>query len=136
MKYPNIKAIMEGSSKEEDWENDPIVPPSGNSDEIERRLEVPSVSSDVVPSPSKPSVQTPSSANVDAEDIVIEEEMVEESDPRPHLNLVFIGHVDAGKVANVVLYFLPILDLLIFNFLVDAFRKYLVYYGKGRCSNN
>jgi hypothetical protein len=100
MKYPNVKAIMEGSSKEDDWESDANlkeVADNGLTLSTTSAAETGGDQSADLPTPSKQSVQ--SSANVDPEDIVVEEEIVEESDPRPHLNLVFIGHVDAGKVS-------------------------------------
>ncbi|KAH8069107.1 hypothetical protein JL720_12011 [Aureococcus anophagefferens] len=44
-----------------------------------------------------PTEPEPAAAKEEPEEEVAEEEVVVEEDPREHLNVVFIGHVDAGK---------------------------------------
>lgn len=83
--HPKIKAIMESISDDaplDSWESSsPIITPSS-----------------VAPSKEEPIPKKSSkSEKVEATEPE-EEEVLVEGDPRQHLNLVFIGHVDAGKV--------------------------------------
>ena len=120
MQYPEIRAIMEaqgegeGEGEGDDWESAANVVP----DKEETAAEVKNVEAAVpltaenVAAPSAVVEYTNTDASsagvVDGED---EEEQAEE-DPREHLNLVFIGHVDAGKstLSGSILYLMGMVD--------------------------
>lgn len=108
MKYPEIRAIMEASeTQNEDWEtSEPVI------DEAS-----PTVSETTEKSknnhPQSSSSTQATTQPVAEEDGVGEEEIaLQESDPRQHLNLVFIGHVDAGKstLSGSILYIMGQVD--------------------------
>jgi hypothetical protein len=102
MQYPEIRMVMEAAdaSEEADWETTAdAVPPTAAAPMSEPILhsKASTAATPAVTSPSKAASTTIVDALVD--DSLPEEEAVvlEEGDPRQHLNLVFIGHVDAGK---------------------------------------
>ena len=95
MKYPEIRAIMEAGDAES-----AEVPAS---DDWEQAGTVGAISAAVDENPS-PDIAASSSASasslaVDGDEVLEAEPQVvlSEGDPREHLNIVFIGHVDAGK---------------------------------------
>jgi len=84
--YPEIVALLGKGESEEDWEK-----------ETSEQLEKVEITSEEKPAPakakptSKPTPQPkPAEKEVETVDVV-------EGDPREHINIVFIGHVDAGK---------------------------------------
>lgn len=114
MKYPEVKAILEGGggeADEEEWEK------AAESHVTAEKVAAPSpiISS---PDPLPPSSSSSSSgatlgATADEEDLGKEEEgTLAEGDPREHLNIVFIGHVDAGKstLSGSILYIMGMVD--------------------------
>jgi len=95
MSYPEIKKILESGGDDEEPEPEP-----------EKATETPPVPAPASASSEKASSATPppaptsgkkAAADADEEEQDVDEQVVEEEDPRNHLNLVFIGHVDAGK---------------------------------------
>jgi len=87
LKYPEVAALMVGGGddgKEDDWEKDGANVGDLN---IEEGESAPAAAVETVAAP----------VVVKAPEPVVEEEVVDEGDPREHINLVFIGHVDAGK---------------------------------------
>lgn len=118
MKYPEIRAIMEKSSDEDDWEkveSEPIAEVIPEPD-ITAPLKTPtneSTSTDKVVTKSASSkATTPSTPAVDGDDGAEDEIQLQDDDPRQHLNLVFIGHVDAGKstLSGSILYIMGKVD--------------------------
>lgn len=120
MQYPEIKMIMEGGSGVEgqgdDWEvaAEPAAPAISAS---QPKADVENATASAsAPSPSKK--DSGAVAGVDGEEGEVDEEggaaAVElvEGDPREHLNLVFIGHVDAGKstLSGSILYLMGKVD--------------------------
>jgi peptide chain release factor subunit 3 len=109
MKHPEIKAILDSSEDVvEDWENtEPIV------DEKEKEVKkvVEEVTGSKVAEPSPVIKKSDSSSELVVEDEVIESDL-QECDPREHLNIVFIGHVDAGKstLSGSILYLMGMVD--------------------------
>lgn len=104
MQHPEIKAIMEASSssssaeaEEDDWETAKAADVSAPAEET-----------------TKPAAKKAPKAVV--EEVVEEEEdtsvELQEGDPREHLNIVFIGHVDAGKstLSGSILYLMGKVD--------------------------
>lgn len=81
MKYPDVRVIIE-AGEEDPWDVDIIIP-------------TPEV--DLGDSVVAPKVVEKVSTTVETEDQGGDEVEVVDDDPREHLNLVFIGHVDAGK---------------------------------------
>ena len=90
MQYPEIRKIMEAAPVgDDDWESEQSkASVSASVAAIETAVE--KVVLDAPASP-VPADEAP------AEDADV---VLQDSDPRPHLNLVFIGHVDAGKVSG------------------------------------
>eukprot|EP01041_Mallomonas_annulata_P012560 gene12560-26451_t len=94
MTYPEIRKIMESTTDStgvDDWEQD-IPKASGEVSDQSKNITAEGVSA--------PSSTTTSSALADAgDDGVVDDDsqVLTDGDPREHLNLVFIGHVDAGK---------------------------------------
>lgn len=87
--YPEIAALLESSDGQddamettEDWENED----KPKTDELAEAVDTKMSLSEIAPVDSKMQVVQSEPA-----------EPVKEGDPREHLNLVFIGHVDAGK---------------------------------------
>lgn len=120
MQYPEIRAIMEaqgegeGEGEGDDWESAANVVPDKEETVVDvKNLEatVP-LTAENVAAPSAvveyANTDASSAGVVDGED---EEEQAEE-DPREHLNLVFIGHVDAGKstLSGSILYLMGMVD--------------------------
>eukprot|EP00595_Chromulina_sp_UTEXLB2642_P002707 CAMPEP_0196765464 /NCGR_PEP_ID=MMETSP1095-20130614/9015_1 /TAXON_ID=96789 ORGANISM="Chromulina nebulosa, Strain UTEXLB2642" /NCGR_SAMPLE_ID=MMETSP1095 /ASSEMBLY_ACC=CAM_ASM_000446 /LENGTH=611 /DNA_ID=CAMNT_0042123525 /DNA_START=16 /DNA_END=1848 /DNA_ORIENTATION=+ len=104
LQYPEIKAIMEStSSGDDDWETTAQPP-----EVIESVAAIPeSVNNDVVVK-----VKQSSSAATLPDDSTEDDTALQDSDPRQHLNLVFIGHVDAGKstLSGSILYIMGQVD--------------------------
>ena len=91
MANPAIKAIIEsGSSADDDWETDKKVEST---------------------SAAKPAAKSAAKVD-DDEEAGGDDEILVEGDPREHLNLVFIGHVDAGKstLSGSILYIMGMVD--------------------------
>jgi peptide chain release factor subunit 3 len=86
-KYPEVEAILTGDAMETDgdWEKEQQVTELAK--DMEDKMKV-----DDAPAPAP----APASTEPEVEE-VIEIATLKEGDPREHLNLVFIGHVDAGK---------------------------------------
>jgi len=85
--YPEIVALLgSGGGGEDDWE--------ANEDAAEKKMESLSVS-DSTPAPPKAAAATAVVAK--AKPVLSEAAPEVEGDPREHINIVFIGHVDAGK---------------------------------------
>lgn len=117
MAYPEIVALMEsgegGGSDDvaEDWEvsqdnnitddSTDIKVANDDNKNVEEEDEV-KVKSTAVVKPQKPGKKV----------VEEEEEEEEESDPREHMNIVFIGHVDAGKstLSGSILYLMGKVD--------------------------
>jgi len=91
MQYPEVAAVLEaGDVPAEDWE--------GEADAVAEKLE--DMAIDAAPAPTA-MVTNPAVAVVAQKPKPVLKEVpieaVKEGDPREHVNLVFIGHVDAGK---------------------------------------
>ena len=99
MQYPEIRKILESSSSANDWEQEDegAKKPSAAVEELTESIAKVSVNAQA----------SSSSAAVADEDVIVADDVpVEESDPREHINIVFIGHVDAGKstLSGAILY--------------------------------
>lgn len=87
--YPEIKEIMDRMDSQDE--------------EILKEVENVSIEENSVNSDDKsPKAATDAPAG---DDFVEENETLVDDDPRQHMNLVFIGHVDAGKVRSVLFFF-------------------------------
>mmetsp|Transcript_795 Transcript_795/g.1881 ORF Transcript_795/g.1881 Transcript_795/m.1881 type:complete len:591 (-) Transcript_795:172-1944(-) len=84
-KYPEIVALLGGGS--DDMETDEAPAP----EELAKDVEKMQIEEAPAPAPA------PAPAKKEVVQEVVPAEPVTEGDPREHLNLVFIGHVDAGK---------------------------------------
>lgn len=118
MQYPEVRRVMESETHAEE-----------DADEWAREDEAPAESSaqrPQAPAPQEPPTEPSSApkqepparaaqvkASAEEEEDLGEEEVVEaEGDPREHMNLVFIGHVDAGKstLSGSILYIMGKVD--------------------------
>mmetsp|Transcript_13229 Transcript_13229/g.15567 ORF Transcript_13229/g.15567 Transcript_13229/m.15567 type:complete len:606 (-) Transcript_13229:136-1953(-) len=101
MNYPEVVALLSTTSADggddmetDDWEK------NENMEDVTKTVETMSIQeTSVTPAaaaatPTKPSPPTPKEDPAKEEKAVVP---VQEGDPREHFNLVFIGHVDAGK---------------------------------------
>lgn len=109
VQYPEIRKIMDSmeNGEEENWES--LAEPS-----VAAKEEVvvpPPVSQAPVSSAPKKVEEAPVEATEEVVE-VIEDATLAEGDPREHLNLVFIGHVDAGKstLSGSILYIMGKVD--------------------------
>lgn len=93
MAFPEIRAIMEAQdaaeATQEDWE---IPTPASESAIPDAGPVIP----EPVPTSSR-ATPVPVPGEKEEEEEVTETAVIAEGDPREHLNLVFIGHVDAGN---------------------------------------
>jgi peptide chain release factor subunit 3 len=92
-KYPEIVSLLGGGGSDEMEVDD--VSPNAEEEQLTKDIE-----SKMQITKSPPSVEASSeitSKVVDESEAMESTEPVKEGDPREHLNLVFIGHVDAGK---------------------------------------
>lgn len=111
MQFPEIKKIMEEQSAD-DWEtaNDSKIEPVSIAVEskVDANDAVPTSTN--APTPTKKNIQ--STAEEDDENIEVADIVLQEGDPREHLNIVFIGHVDAGKstLSGSILYLMGKVD--------------------------
>ncbi|VEU44992.1 unnamed protein product [Pseudo-nitzschia multistriata] len=92
-KYPEVVALLgegggDGDAMEVDDTEDAQL-----AEAVETKMQIDKPAPPPAPAPKKPAAKA---APEKAEEVV-EVEPVKEGDPREHLNLVFIGHVDAGK---------------------------------------
>ncbi|KAL9187639.1 hypothetical protein ACHAXT_006017 [Thalassiosira profunda] len=93
-KYPEVEALIaagdgDAAMEEEDWEKaDEGAAAAADAGELAGKVEEMKI--DAAPAAAKPPAAAP------AKEPSVEVAAVE-GDPREHLNLVFIGHVDAGK---------------------------------------
>ena len=111
MKFPEIRKIMESQDLEEeggtggngeDWENSEAIPTD-------------TTTSTTFTAAAAAAASTGGSATSSTEigeDVIEEDAPIEEGDPREHLNIVFIGHVDAGKstLSGSILYIMGMVD--------------------------
>mmetsp|Transcript_46284 Transcript_46284/g.68256 ORF Transcript_46284/g.68256 Transcript_46284/m.68256 type:complete len:599 (-) Transcript_46284:184-1980(-) len=95
LQYPEVAAVLEAGDMpvEDDWEK------AGGEEQLANDMDTKmKVSEEVKPQQPEPVKQASVPAQADAAMTAAEPvELVKEGDPREHLNLVFIGHVDAGK---------------------------------------
>mmetsp|Transcript_859 Transcript_859/g.1793 ORF Transcript_859/g.1793 Transcript_859/m.1793 type:complete len:590 (-) Transcript_859:2125-3894(-) len=92
-KYPEIVSLLGGGGSDEMEVDD--VSPNAEEEQLAKDID-----SKMQISKSPPSVEASSETTskvVDESEAMESTEPVKEGDPREHLNLVFIGHVDAGK---------------------------------------
>jgi peptide chain release factor subunit 3 len=122
MQYPEIKRIMESqaSGDADDWEGSasqeapaPVAAPAAAA---AAKVSAPAAS-ESAPSPAKKEGGAAVAADgeegdADEEAGAASAEVLVEGDPREHLNLVFIGHVDAGKstLSGSILYLMGKVD--------------------------
>ena len=103
-KYPEIEKLVASSVGQDDhqWTD-------GNDDTAEASSAL--ESNLKLHSPSSPTSQAPT-AEIEEEEQPVDTIETKEGDPREHLNLVFIGHVDAGKstLAGNILYLTDNID--------------------------
>mmetsp|Transcript_28352 Transcript_28352/g.47662 ORF Transcript_28352/g.47662 Transcript_28352/m.47662 type:complete len:627 (-) Transcript_28352:203-2083(-) len=119
MQYPEIRSLLEGGAGSggdaddaDDWEKAGVAEVADNVANIQISGEKAGTSSSPSPSPSKVAAQAAGEDNGDAVVATVAAEDLEEGDPREHLNLVFIGHVDAGKstLSGSILYLMGKVD--------------------------
>lgn len=117
MQYPEIKALLlEGetaAAEEEDWEKTvdattAEVAAISTTDAVAAPAIVPVAAAPVVKATPGKKAAAPVEEEEDGEDTAIQEVV----DPREHLNIVFIGHVDAGKstLSGSILYIMGKVD--------------------------
>jgi peptide chain release factor subunit 3 len=113
MLIPEVQALlMADTGGGDDWEK--------GAEEVTVAVEEVSIKEDATPPgvPAHASAQKAAAAAppmppaAEEEEAEVEEVVIEESDPREHLNLVFIGHVDAGKstLSGSILYVMDMVD--------------------------
>ena len=115
MQYPEIKKIMdEGAEKvdtEDTWEDidTVIATPPPDKDILVTRSSPVKVFSAVA---SNTKISASSAADVDEGEPTVDQTEISEGDPREHLSIVFIGHVDAGKstLSGSILYLMGQVD--------------------------
>jgi peptide chain release factor subunit 3 len=90
--YPEVEAILTGDTPMEtdDWEEDQQVTELAK--DVEDKMKV-----DETPAPAPPPAPKPAKKQEEVEEVPIDPVSLKDVDPREHMNLVFIGHVDAGK---------------------------------------
>lgn len=125
MVYPEIRAIMEGAGGDaveaDDWESSEAAQSVTASQNLEDTCNAGEAQATVEPATKVggggPAVGGAAAglALGDLEEelgALEEEEIIAEGDPREHLNLVFIGHVDAGKstLSGSILYIMGKVD--------------------------
>ena len=131
MQYPEVRRIMEQTASREEEEEETDEWAKQHKEEETEPLEASSSSSSKEPSSSSAAAAessekktTPAKAssvssapatstNADGEEGVNEDDaLITEGDPREHLNIVFIGHVDAGKstLSGSILYLMGKID--------------------------
>lgn len=119
MQYPEIKKIMEEQpSGDDDWEGEAVA--ESVEDAAAPAPVAAAAPAPVAESAAKSPVKGPASAAAEGDEGEDEEgavatttsEVLTEGDPREHLNLVFIGHVDAGKstLSGSILYLMGMVD--------------------------
>ena len=106
-KYPEIMAIMNNSNETEsnnDWENIPEPPINPESNQEKTPVEMSSNIEEVT--------NMIASTDMIDDQNVEDDSVLEDVDPREHLNIVFIGHVDAGKstLSGSILYIMGMVD--------------------------
>ena len=117
MAYPEIVAIMQSESANDnvadDWENNDDVVQAVSEKESEKQ-DTEKEEEDATDDDVKESTATPYKPQKPGKKVVEEKEDEEEveGDPREHMNLVFIGHVDAGKstLSGSILYLMGKVD--------------------------
>ena len=108
MQYPEVRAIMEGSGGDEleEWEKVPDTKVSAET----VAAPVPVIKETPKETHNKAAAPPPApDADEGGDDSAI---TLKDSDPREHINLVFIGHVDAGKstLSGSILYIMGKVD--------------------------
>jgi peptide chain release factor subunit 3 len=124
MQYPEVRAIMEGSGggeDEEDWEKsaaagkaEVAAAPSAVTAAKETPAPAPAPAPTPAPAPAPAAKAAPAPAAGGDDDAGGDDSaaVLRDSDPREHINLVFIGHVDAGKstLSGSILYIMGKVD--------------------------
>ena len=109
-KYPEIMAVMNALDAEASNDVDVVSTEEKNEDVDAVTGKIAAVTL----SPSKSNLAPASSTTIPDEDggVVDDDEVITEGDPREHLNIVFIGHVDAGKstLSGSILYLMGKVD--------------------------
>jgi len=94
LKYPEIEAILLAGDSEEPMD-EPMDTTEDVTEQLATEMEEKAVIAEKPKPASKPKPTPPKTE--EKEEIMEVEEAIVEGDPREHFNLVFIGHVDAGK---------------------------------------
>lgn len=114
MAYPEIRAIMEAADDAEAGEVDmKEIPADSVVDVSAEEIAVPvAVAADASVAVSAAAKETEPEAAAETAVSLAEDPTLSEGDPREHLNLVFIGHVDAGKstLSGSILYIMGKVD--------------------------
>ena len=100
VQYPEVEALLAGDTPMEtdDWESKEQVTELAK--DVEDKMKVDETPAAAAPAPTPapaPAPAAPKKEEKEDNELAINLESLKEGDPREHLNLVFIGHVDAGK---------------------------------------
>ena len=104
-KHPEVWAVLNGTAAVEEVAVHEVEEDDATAATVEKEEEAPEKEEEEAPekeeeAPEKEAAAAPAAAKKDDDDDDDEQQQqaeIGEEDPRPHLNLVFIGHVDAGK---------------------------------------
>lgn len=117
MQYPEIKAIMDGAegTGEEDWEAaaEKATEPVAEAGNTQQEISSPVKETTKPAASSAPTAAATEEVEADGEaGSTVDVSALQEGDPREHLNIVFIGHVDAGKstLSGSILYLMGMVD--------------------------
>lgn len=112
MIYPEIKKIMESEDLCEDGDTKPSAESSESWEQEADSLSTAKGANDASTEMQSQSRASKSVPDVDPDDAVEAEVEAVDGDPRDHMNLVFIGHVDAGKstLSGSILYLMGKVD--------------------------
>jgi peptide chain release factor subunit 3 len=88
--YPEVVAVLD-AMETDDWENN-----QEQVQELAKEVDDMQIDKKAAPAPAAPA-PAPEEEEEEEEDEKMDPASFQEGDPREHLNLVFIGHVDAGK---------------------------------------
>jgi peptide chain release factor subunit 3 len=116
VQYPEIKKIMEAqvSGDNDDWETTANVAEGQKGETVVEKVLHVEPTTKLAEAVAAPSAVAEYTGGDSSNTAVVEGEDVEEAeeDPREHLNLVFIGHVDAGKstLSGSILYLMGMVD--------------------------
>jgi peptide chain release factor subunit 3 len=91
-KYPEVVAVL-NAMETDDWENSPEQVQT-----LVNEVDAMQIDEKAAPAPApKPASRAPTPVEEEEGEETYDPSTFQEGDPREHLNLVFIGHVDAGK---------------------------------------